>query len=185
MSKVAIVVGHSRQGDKGAYSVGGVSEWDFNNDIADLIAANLAACHCDIQPRVWDEIPKDTYGGAMTWLGEELEIWGADVAIELHFNSASETAQGYEYIYSGSDKGRDLAQHMLDAMDRFGSPFPNRGIKTPVNGRGSGFLNCSSAISCILEPFFGSNYEEWQHWSTRKSVLSDLAASGVREYLVE
>ena len=38
---IAICVGHSRPNDSGAASVTGVTEWDYNSQLADMIGENL------------------------------------------------------------------------------------------------------------------------------------------------
>ena len=35
---IALCVGHSRQGDSGAASVDGTTEWDYNSDLAERIS---------------------------------------------------------------------------------------------------------------------------------------------------
>jgi N-acetylmuramoyl-L-alanine amidase len=107
--KVAICIGHSRIGDKGARSVGGISEWIYNSEVATLLAKQLK--QRGIASAIIDDYPCESYSGAMSWLSKEVDKINADVAIELHFNSfSSSSAEGYEYLYyAHSAEGKRLA----------------------------------------------------------------------------
>ena len=57
---VAICVGHSRQGDTGAVSCGGINEWTYNKKVAEFIyrrsiRRNLRILH------VFDELARKTF----------------------------------------------------------------------------------------------------------------------------
>ena len=82
---IAILIGHSRRGDRGAVSCGGVSEWHYNRDVAEHLAADLGAA--GVANKVYPVYPRSSYGGAMRWLAAELKKDGAEAAVELHFNS--------------------------------------------------------------------------------------------------
>ena len=70
LKKVAICVGHSRIGDKGATSVGGVDEWSYNKKVADLLKNHLR--HQGVQSVVFDDYPSESYSGAMDRIGESI-----------------------------------------------------------------------------------------------------------------
>ena len=179
--KVAICVGHSRINDSGARSVGGVTEWAYNNQVAEDLKKKLKARA--IASEVVNDYPFKSYSKSMRWLGEK--TWGFDVAIELHFNSySSSSAKGYEYLYYHKSKqGRLLAQCFRDAH-AIGVPAQhNRGIKgITIGQRGFGFLSKTKPTSVICEPFFGSNPTEWVLFDGNEDQLADIYADALQKY---
>lgn len=179
--KVAICVGHSRLNDSGAKSVGGVSEWAYNNDVAGFLNEELKKR--EIASEVINDYPFKTYGKSMSWVGEK--TWGFDVAIELHFNSfSSSTARGYEYLfYYKSENGKRLAECFLAAHEAGVPAQTSRGIKAISKGqRGFGFLSKTKPVSLILEPFFGSNPTEWVLFDGNEKQLAQIYADALQKY---
>jgi N-acetylmuramoyl-L-alanine amidase len=83
----------------------------------------------------------------------------ASLAIELHFNSATPSANGHEWLYwHSSAKGKALAQAF---NAQFSKDHPNiraRGIKgITAKDRGGAFLRVTHCPSLVVEPFFGSS----------------------------
>ena len=181
--KVAICVGHSRNGDKGAQSMGGVSEWDWNSTVASMLKTELD--DSGIECFIVDHYEGGTYGAAMTWAGDHLRSKGATLAIELHFNAASSSAKGYEYLYWHSSKeGQKLADSFISAQKNLNTPSPSRGAKPADGGdRGSGFLSKTPCPAIICEPFFGSNADEWGYWADRAGTLADVYANAIINHL--
>lgn len=180
---VALCVGHSRSGDNGAVSVGGVSEWDFNFEVANLTAGELR--RHGLRARVVSQYDGSSYGQAMTWLAAHLRGIDADLAIELHFNAASESAQGFEYLYyHTSTRGKALAES-LHAAQKQAFPFAvDRGTKSRAAGdRGVQFLKLTHCPAVLAEPFFGTNPEEWNLYSGEKAKLAETYAAGVLSFL--
>jgi len=181
--KVAICVGHSRSGDKGAVSIGGISEWDWNSKVAHMLKGKLD--DAGIDSYVVDHYDGNSYGSAMTWVSADASTQGATIAIELHFNAASSSAKGFEYLYwHSSAEGQKLANAFIAAQKSLNTPAPSRGAK-PKDGsdRGSGFLSKTPCPAIILEPFFGSNQGEWNYWSERPSALANVYAGAIKTYL--
>ena len=84
---IAICVGHSRPNDSGAASVTGVTEWDYNSELADMIGKELK------QPyKIYHTYKGGSYVTAMRWLARKLDEDRVDTAIELHFNAATPKA---------------------------------------------------------------------------------------------
>jgi len=183
LKKVAICVGHSRIGDKGARSVGGVDEWNYNKKVADLLRNHLR--YQGIQSVVFDDYPSESYSGAMDWLAQKIKEEKCDIAIELHFNSYSSTrAEGYEYLfYEGSKAGRRLANCFLKAQGGTFKVQTSRGSKPVGSGqRGVSFLRSVSPPAVICEPFFGSSPKEWVLFESKKSLLADTYAEAIVDY---
>lgn len=183
LKKVAICVGHSRIGDKGAVSVGGVDEWTFNKKVADLLKKHLR--HQGINSVVFDDYPSERYSCAMDWLAQDVEKEKCDIAIELHFNSySSSKAEGYEYLYyHTSNNGRRLAECFCKAHSETFKVQKDRGIKAvEPDGRGSGFLRSVPPPAVVCEPFFGSSPKEWILFDVKHSLLADVYAQAIVEY---
>jgi N-acetylmuramoyl-L-alanine amidase len=182
--KVAICIGHSRPGDKGAQSVSGVSEWSYNVAVGEALQKMLTIS--GVEAVMITSYLGDSYGFAMTWLASEIDRLNVDCAIELHFNAAGPSAKGYEYLYwSSSSASKRLAQALLDAHERNLGGI-NRGIKPKTSSdRGSLFLSKPQCPCVITEPFFGSNASDWSKFSTEKAQrdLAKTYADGILSFL--
>lgn len=180
-ARVAICVGHSRDGDKGAYSIGGVSEWDYNSKVAVLLARKLRASGLD--PVVVKVYPKRAYSAAIRWLSSFVRDHNIDIALELHFNSASPSAQGFEYLYWHTSKeGLSLASCLM-ASHRSAKPDSvNRGVKAINQGRGSYLLRKLHCPVVICEPFFGSNRNDWQTYEHSHDTVASIYSQGINRY---
>lgn len=184
---IAIVVGHSRIGDRGAISVGNVYEHTYNKEVANLLSEELTRLHQ--ANLVVNEIPRKGYEHAMNWLADFLHRAGAKVALELHFNSAGAEANGREFLYYiASKRGRALATCLNEAQ---GQQFPSqfdRGIKSRrwgngfIDNRGWQFLGFTRCPAVICEPFFGSNRVEWETFKNAKSQLAAAYAQGIERW---
>lgn len=183
LGKVAICVGHGRLGDRGAYSVGGVSEWRYNSKVAKILATKLKQRR--ICSTIIEAYPVQNYAGAMDWLAKEIDKHDVDIAIELHFNSFdSSSAEGYEYLYyEKSAEGKRLALCMHKAHKSISPTQIDRGPKAiGRQGRGGRFLYTVTPPAVITEPFFGSNLKEWLHLGQRPDVLAEIYAEGIAKY---
>ena len=182
---VAICVGHSRQGDTGAVSCGGINEWTYNKKVAEYLKS-------DLQEYGISSFIVDTYGGtygsytsAMNWLTKHLKEQKASIAVELHFNAAdNEKAEGMEMLYWHSSRiGLSLAEYLLRGCKRFFPLVKNRGIKKIIKGdRGATFLRKTHCPAIISEPFFGSNWQDWITFADQESTLSQAIALGIKEW---
>ena len=181
--KAAICIGHSRIGDKGARSVGGISEWIYNSEVATLLAKQLK--QRGIASAIIDDYPCESYSGAMSWLSKEVDKINADVAIELHFNSfSSSSAEGYEYLYyAGSAEGKRLALCIHKAHQSKSVGQKDRGAK-PIErkDRGGHFVTMVKPPAVICEPFFGSSPKEWVLLGQKPAVVADIYATGIFNY---
>lgn len=187
--RIALCIGHSRRIndrlDGGAVSIAGVMEWTYNRALADMIGAHLTRNR--LQWFIVDAYQGRGYGAAMAWLANHLAERTADVAIELHFNAATPSARGHEWLHWHSSKaGRSLAES-LDYEMRMQFPpgiMPARGPK-PRSGahRGSEFLRRTHCPAVIAEPFFASNEEDWKLATTQKDKIAIAIANGIAEHL--
>ena len=181
IKKVAICVGHSRLNDAGAKSVGGVSEWEFNNAVAIFLNEKLK--ERGIASEVVNDYPFRTYRKAMAWVRER--TWVFDAVIELHFNSFSNSAaKGFEYLYcAGSENGERLAQSFVDQHSATIPGQVDRGAKPISTGeRGNLFLIKTKPPAVICEPFFGSNPTEWVLFDGNQEHLAELYSDALQNY---
>lgn len=162
---IAICVGHSRKiggrYDGGAYSPHlKINERDFNLKVAHKLSANLT--RKGIPSKIFDEYAGGGYGSAMADVAMQVRAAQAFFAIELHFNSASPTANGHEWLHwHSSISGADIAKKF---ESEFRKAFPSikaRGIKSITKkDRGGKFLELTHCPAIILEPFFGSHEDD-------------------------
>jgi N-acetylmuramoyl-L-alanine amidase len=172
---VGICVGHSRIGDKGAVGLSGTSEWNYNKQVAELLSIELRKRN--VKSVVFSSYQGKGYGSAMAWIATQLNVFNVDFAVELHFNSAdSLLANGYEFLYW--HKSRRSKQICETFQKVFNKRYPNntdRGTKgLTQESRGALFTRLTSMPSVILEPFFGSNKQEWEYFGQSKGGVMDL-----------
>ena len=181
---VGICVGHSREKDLGARSISGVPEWTFNVRVAVHIRRLLL--RYGIESIIYDEYHGQGYTAAMTWLAHTLKADGVELAIELHFNAATESAAGCEMLYyQGSAPGKRLASCLQkEVLSAYTTK--DRGIK-PVKrfSRGGAFLVKTKCPAVICEPFFGTNERDWEIFSQTRTVLAKAYARGIKTFLSE
>lgn len=180
---VAICVGHSRENDSGALSVGGVNEWTFNREVAGILKCKLKKR--GIHSVIVDHYAASSYTHAMKACAGEVEKHKADIALELHFNSfSSSSAEGFEYLHhEKSAKGKRLAICLEKSHQDIVLPQKNRGVKAiGPGGRGFGFLRYVKPPAVICEPFFGSNPREWVLLGQKPSVLAEVYTDGIARY---
>lgn len=176
---IALCVGHSRPGDEGAISCGGLSERFVMRRVAAQVAAKLE--ERDIACQVIDSYVGGNYSAAMKWLGRKLTTIGATAAVELHFNWGSPPAHGHEWLHwYESVPGRQLAQCLQRAMMAARPGHKIRGLVSVFyKSRGEAFLRSMPCPAVIAEPFFGSNPQEWQWAQTCQPELAEILAAGI------
>ena len=177
---IAICVGHSRPGDRGAVSADGTTEHCFNRMIATEVAARLHAM--GVPSVVIAAYEGRTYGLAMTWVARKILAAKAALAVELHFNASdNRNATGHEWLYlTGCHGGRDIARCMHRAMVR---EFPDqeaRGAKaiSPAD-RGAQFLTKTHCPAVLAEPFFGTSWGDWEAVAEHPAALANALAVGL------
>jgi N-acetylmuramoyl-L-alanine amidase len=113
----------------------------------------------DLDLKVFFRTAGGGYGAEIRRVYKEVDDWGADASIELHFNSAGDPrASGTETLSSGSEKSSILAQEVqMEMVESLG--LRNRGIiirNERTKGRGYESLVTGKAPAILTEPFFGS-----------------------------
>lgn len=176
---LAICVGHSRYNDLGAVACDDETpEWAYNLKVAKAFEEALS-----VPSVVIAEYTGSGYSEAMSNLCETLSQLGVDAALELHFNAASPSAHGTEMLYwRNSASSKELAQCLQDSvLHTFNTR--DRGIKAKSTGdRGAKFLRETPCPAVIVEPFFGSNEEDWENFKDRHDELGQALAEGFTKY---
>jgi len=156
--KLAIVVGHNARSGGAVRPDTGESEYKYNSKLAAIIKEESCDYGLDV------EIFFRQYGGGYTAeikrVYKEVDSWGADASIELHFNAAgSPNASGTETLSSGSKKSVKLAQEVqMEMVEELG--LKNRGIlirNSRTKGRGYMSLVSGKCPAILTEPFFATS----------------------------
>jgi N-acetylmuramoyl-L-alanine amidase len=179
---IVICIGHSRAGDNGAVSKGGVNEWDYNSKLAPMITWRLEAAG-------WKTMIIDKYeggggyGAAMRWLSAELKELKPKGVVELHFNSNAKSApRGHEWLHNND--GDKLATALEQSFKASIAEIPARGLKNRHNsGNGAQFLRGAGCPAVIGEPFFGSNEDDWKIGEDQDRIAAAYA-TGIVTWLV-
>jgi len=109
IEKIAIVVGHTGR-SKGALNYRKESEYDFNKRIAKLIKEYLD----NFSSKTTGIILRDGIG--RSGAAKKCKEWGADLTLELHFNSFRKIAYGCEVLCYADSKHFNETVIMADEL---------------------------------------------------------------------
>lgn len=179
MVTCALVVGH-RKGSPGAINEAtGMSEFAFNADLAEFIAAGVGECKVRVVYRSsYQKLPGDI---------NELK---PDFIIALHCNAYDEKdgekeVGGTETLYyHKSERSKELAGvvqgHVVDALR-----LKDRGIRPRrVEDRGGYLLKYTNAPCIILEPVFIDNNHDLERARSVKDQLAFAIIKAINDYAV-
>lgn len=158
--KVALVVGHNQF--TGARSHDGDDEWTTRNEVAKITQKKLK--NLGYSCKIFYRDRSLSYGDAMRKHGRDIDDFGADIAIELHFNSATPSATGMEMIVC-SEYSEKVFEPFVKKFHSFYPEVPIRrtnGILLREYGRGAGFCRAPKCPAGVWEPCFASNPSEWE-----------------------
>ena len=181
-----ISIGHSRLGDDGAVSTGGVNEWTFNGPVAEKAKHILTAA--GVSCLILDELDSTSYTAWVNHVANECKRVKAKGGCELHFNASSDpNSNGHEYLYyHASSNGQRLARAFAgrhQASFPTSNPRRDNGIYPKTGGNGFQLLQKTPCPFIITEPFFGSNPTEWGHYSQNVDRLAQVNAGGILDFL--
>lgn len=183
--KLGVVVGHTKN-KPGAFSeTMNVHEYKWNSDLGKKIEPHANA---NLEIKTFF---RDGHGIAGAY--READQWGADLTVELHFNSSDNvTATGTGVLYfPGSARGRRWAGLLRDQIGQvLGLPDWPRGtggVVTPfqasgVQERGKASLGAGRAPAALIEPFFGSNPNDCAVASAEKGALARAIAAAAGRF---
>lgn len=160
--KVAFCVGHNKY--TGARSHEGDDEWTTRNEVTKRAQKILQ--DKGVTAKIFYRDSSLGYGAAMRKHGKNIDAFGADIAIEIHFNSYNEQSNGMEMITTTKESGevfkpfiQTFHKHYPDVVIRHGD-----GIVLRPSGRGSGFCRAPKCPAGVWEPCFASNPTEWNRF---------------------
>lgn len=173
MKKIAIVVGHNSKAQGALRVLDGRTEFDWNSELAELIKD-----HAPKHVKVFHRQLGGGYSAEIDRVYNACDQWGADVTIELHFNSSANTSvSGGETLSSGT-KGSMLLAKLVRAGARNVLGNEARGVKVRKrHDRGGRSLWQGKAPAVITEPYFGSNASECM---TAQMHMDELAEAYYR-----
>lgn len=167
--KIGIVVGHNSVAQGAVRCTDRRSEFDWNGELARLIEL-----HDSASVGVFFRTPGGGYSAEIDRVYGETDAWGADVTVELHFNSvAASTAEGCVMLSSGTSGSLLLAREM---QKRCLAVMQNRDRGVRVLGRhdrGGRSLWQGRAPAVLIEPYFGSNAEDCTRSHNRMDQLAE------------
>lgn len=176
MKTVCIVVGHKPTSGGAVNATMGLSEYDYNQPLAGMIADLLH--RRNIRPVV---LYRDSY----TNLPADINRVDPDYCIELHCNSNADTSiKGTATLYwHTSVKGKALANRIQSAMvGLFGDN--NRGIKPlTADSRGAHVVQKTAAPCVLLEPFFISNDESLAKGIALREQYANVVAGAITGFI--
>jgi len=180
---IGLAIGHSREGDNGAYTVGpnSISEHKFNSELVPLITPMLKVPY-----KVYDDYNARSYVGAMNYVSRKMREDNVDACIDLHFNAAGPKATGHEWLHWETSRGgKRLATKLKEQMDKYYPTLRSRGVKARGRGqRGALFLRKTPCYAVISEPFFGSNSSDVSLIMSDLDKLAKVYAKGINNFYV-
>ena len=166
--KIAINVGHGPK-DRGAIAVDGTTEFEFNSQLAILLAQELK--HMGHTPVI---IIQDSYSG----LPAKINAANPDCVVSLHFNAEGGTGTETLYWYTSAE-GKALAESIQGELVPI-LGLRDRGIKARQTGDlGALLLRGTKAPAVIVEPFFGDNQGDWEIALAKLPALALAIAKGL------
>lgn len=155
--KIAMCVSHQSD-NQGAYGSEGEGEWGFNHTLINNITGKISNPNVRIFMR---DKNISGYTNQMIDLHQKIDAWGADISVEMHFNSfSSDSVQGHE-VLGCSDGGMNIAEYMNECFDEE-LPTSNRGAKRITSGdNGGGFCCRGVSLAIITEPYFGAHQHKF------------------------
>jgi len=181
MNKVALVVGHSRKKQGARNKHHEISEFMFNEFLADKVAIELT------KSGIESEI---VYRGFSYWLlPGKVNKTKADIAVSMHCNAFNEDQNGTETLYyKNSNKGECLATFMQKEIVKC-LGLKDRGLKPCVAshkgkaGDRGGYLLKKTKMPCIIaEPFFIDCDRSLMLAMMKVDELAKAYANGIESY---
>ncbi len=170
----ALVIGHKSSSPGAINAQSGITEFDFNEDLARRIEQMVQEVTIQrIYRRTYVELPGD------------INALQPDFIVSLHCNAYDTRTSGSEVLYyHKSKKGKAIAtimlQHIVDYLQ-----LPNRGIKPKTSeDRGGYLLNYTNAPCIIAEPFFIDNDDDLNKALEDLDGLASAYAKGLEEISV-
>lgn len=166
--KLAIVVGHNEKAQGAVRITDGKTEFEWNSHLAELIR--------ELEPgnvKVFKRTAGGGYRKEIRRVYAEVDAWGADFSVELHFNgSPNPEAEGCLMLSSGTKNSLRLAEELqrrcLEVMENEDDGV----LVRKRNERGGESLWAGKAPAVLAEPYFGGNRDSCELADERKEQLA-------------
>lgn len=159
--KLGVIVGHNSANQGAVRPDTGETEYQFNSRLAErmvrIAAGSYGETEC-FEVRAFYRQPDLPFPDEIARVYGEADQWGADLTLELHFNSFSDpSARGCEMLSSGTELSLRAAHEIQEVLVE-GMGFEDRGVKTRrPKARGGESLHAGVAPAVLAEPFFGTS----------------------------
>ena len=167
----ALVIGHKKSSPGAVNERTGLSEFDFNEDLAIRIEKKVQKTQIQrVYRRTWEELPAD------------INALKPDFVISLHCNAFNGKASGTEVLYyHKSENGKKMAEILLNHLVEY-LKLPDRGVKPKtVEDRGGPLLRSTKAPCLIAEPFFIDNNSDLARGQEDLDALAAAYAAAIDE----
>ena len=167
----ALVIGHKKASPGAINKKTGITEFEFNDDLAIRIEKKVE--NVDIQ-RVYRRTHQE--------LPDDINALNPDFIVSLHCNAFNTKASGTEVLYyHRSEKGKKMAEILLKYLVEYLN-LPNRGIKPKTaEDRGGYLLRYTKAPCVIAEPFFIDNDDDLARAQEDIGGLAEAYARAIEE----
>jgi len=163
----ALVIGHKKHSPGAVNAKMGLTEFDFNEELALRIEKRVKNVEIQrIYRRTYKQLPYD------------INVLEPDFILSLHCTAFNERASGTEVLYyHKSKKGRKIAK-LLQKRLVGKLKLPDRGVKPKTSEDRGGYLLRNTDAPCIIaEPFFIDNDDDL---ARAKKKIEGLAAAYVK-----
>ena len=167
----ALVIGHKKSSPGAVNERAGLTEFDFNEDLAIRIEKKVKKTEVQrIYRRTYKELPDD------------INALEPDFVISLHCNAFNGKASGTEVLYyHKSENGKKMAEILVNHLVGH-LKLPNRGAKPKtVEDRGGPLLRSTKAPCLIAEPFFIDNNSDLARAQEDLDGLAAVYAAAIDE----
>lgn len=178
MIKVALTAGHDKYRMRGASATSKtlgrkISENEFWNDFIDEIMPLIQNMQ-GIEFKQFHRANQKPigYSKAMRIEHDEIDKWGADIDLELHFNAGGVKATGHEVVYYRASKGGLKYATVLDkSFDRYLNNRDRNRKPVTIGERGSYGLRIGKSYSLITEAFFAKEIDNFLPGGSQRENL--------------
>lgn len=177
--KLAVIIGHGMNGDRGAYGVSPLSmyEWDYNQLVAKEMEVQAKKIGLPI-------LVLNKKGSSTNAIGKRASDFATKTGcvIELHFNS-TRGASGTETLYDtreprNKEFSKVVQRHMVALFKK-----PDRGVKDRTSGRGGSNLASVTVTSCLVEPLFGDTSGDVILLKSKRNEYAKCLVDAAAEFL--
>lgn len=167
----ALVIGHKKSSVGAVNEKAGITEFDFNEDLAVRIEQKVKKAKVQrIYRRTYKTLPSD------------INELNPDFTVSLHCNAFNQKATGTEVLYYyKSHKSENMAEvlqrHLVEYLK-----LPDRGIKPKKSEDRGGYLLRYTIAPCVIaEPFFIDNNKDLARAQEDMDGLAAAYAAGIEE----